>query len=29
MSKGFTLIAYNDSKLSISKSVINTKQKSL
>lgn len=28
MNKGFTLTAYNGSKLSISKSVINTKQKS-
>lgn len=28
MSKGFTLTSYNGSKLSISKSVINTKQKS-
>lgn len=28
MNKGFTLTSYNGSKLSISKSVINTKQKS-
>lgn len=28
MDKGFTLTSYNGSKLSISKSIINTKQKS-
>lgn len=28
MSKGFTLASYNGSRLSISKSIINTKQKS-